>query len=76
MTIASTEEDEFVESVLECAVKVTIIVEKIKTLVKPLPNLKCSSQVQDEEHLQRVCGGGDSDHHQHGEDEFMLSVLE
>ena len=49
MTIASTEEDEFVELVLECTFKFTIIVEKIKTLVKPLPNLKCSSQVQDEE---------------------------
>ena len=46
VTIANTEEDEFVGSVWECAVKFTVIVKKIKTLVKPLPNWKCSSQVQ------------------------------
>ena len=39
VTIASTEEDALVGSVLECAVKFTIIVEKIKTLVQSLPKL-------------------------------------
>ena len=48
VTITSTEENEFEGSVLECAVKFTIIV---NPCLRRCPLLKCSAKVQ-------VCGGG------------------
>ena len=46
VTITSTVENEFEESVLKCAAKSTTIVKQEETLVTPPPTLKCSAKFE------------------------------